>query len=253
MTTAGTSRPAGAQQADTDRDVVRAPSRTARPTVREAAGALALVCVAQYFAAEAVAASAWHDPPYSWTENYISALGAATCSTRICSPEHVVVEASLLLHAALVLAAAALLGGMLGSSLVRRIVGGLVGLHALGNVVVALVPMSPVVGPSPVHYIAAAIGMTAGIAMVLVVGVAGLLGPERRSAHGVFSLVCGGIALASTLVLRWASVRDNGLPLGVLERIAVDPIVVWLIATGGILLTLSVLRRRPEGEPADSR
>ena len=69
------------------------------PSTRFYAGALALLSVLQYFVAEAAVIGAWAgQQPYSRRTGYISDLGAAGCGVfdgrDVCSPAHVLMNAS---------------------------------------------------------------------------------------------------------------------------------------------------------------
>ena len=69
------------------------------PSTRFYAGALALLSVLQYFVAEAAVIGAWAgQQPYSRRTGYISDLGAVGCGVfdgrDVCSPAHVLMNAS---------------------------------------------------------------------------------------------------------------------------------------------------------------
>lgn len=202
---------------------------------RVTAGAVVLVCSLQYFLAEQIAAGAWRDPAYSWTRDYISELGAVECGKQVCSPLHVVVPASLALQAALVVSAAALLSSLARTRAVRGLVRSLAAVHAVGDVIVAAFPWQPEPGANTLHYLGAALAATGGVALMVVLGADALRVPRRR-AYGALSLCCALVSLAALVLLRWNTTYDAGLPDGLLERLAIDPIVVWLAGTGLALL-----------------
>src|SRR5699024_10712098 len=147
-----------------------------------------LMCTAQYFVAELIAASAWTDPSYSWTRDYISELGAVQCDPDTCSPYHLVVQFSLVLHGFLVVAAAALLLSWFPSRIVRLALGLLAAVHVAGNLVVASAPLSPTSGANTVHYLGSAVGICSGIALVGLVGLLDLAAAHQSRVHGIFSL-----------------------------------------------------------------
>ncbi|MGH3425151.1 MAG: DUF998 domain-containing protein [Nocardioidaceae bacterium] len=208
---------------------------------RVVVGAVLLMASVQYFAAELIAASAWHDPPYNWRDDYISDLGAVECGPHICSPYHAVIGTSLVLHACVVLLATGLLSGMISSRGARSTVGALVVVHAAGNLIVAYSPLRPISDLNRLHYFGAALAICGGIAAIGLVGVVCLRGPGRR-VFGVLSVAVGTVSLVALLLVRWNATRDEGLPDGLLERMAVDPIVVWCVVTGAVLLVTTYRR-----------
>lgn len=205
---------------------------------RVVSGAVLLLLTAQYFVGEAVAAATWVAPVYSWSGNYISDLGATSCSATVCSPGHAVMNATFAVHATLVLLAVTLLAPLLPSRRIRLTVWVLFMLNALGNVLVAVFALDPAAGGDDRgHYVGAVLAIAGGVVAITFVGVVCVRDPRRRM-FGALTLVCGGIALVGLVLLQTGSSR---LPAGTLERLAVDPIIVWYVLTGVILLVL----RRP--------
>lgn len=210
-------------------------------------GAVLLLLTAQYFVGEAVAAAAWDDPAYSWSRNYVSDLGAISCSTTVCSPDHAVMNATFVVHATLVFLGSTLLAPVFASARVRATVRVLFTLNALGNVLVAFFALDPAAGGDDRgHYVGAALAIAGGVVAISFAGVV-CVRDARRRVFGVFTLVCGAVALAGLVLLQTASGERGGLPAGTLERLAVDPIIVWYVVTGSSLLVVAVRRRRTVG------
>jgi hypothetical membrane protein len=109
--------------------------------MRRAAGILLVVSAPWYVVAEAVAATAWREPPYSYAHNYISDLGApgpaSTLMGRVIdSPLAWVMNAGFIGHGVLALAAAVLLCPQLPH---RWWLVGLASAHAVGIALVGTV------------------------------------------------------------------------------------------------------------------
>ena len=109
------------------------PDTSPRPRSRlaVAVGGIAWIAATlQYFAAQGVAATAWH-PPYSWSGNYISDLGNTACgpfavphgaSMYVCSPRHALMNGSFVVLGALFVTGTLLLRGAWHAGLPRWIV-----------------------------------------------------------------------------------------------------------------------------------
>ena len=92
-------------------------SRTLAST-RQYIGALAVLSVLQYFVAEAAVIGAWAGPePYSRRTGYISDLGAVSCGDfsgrDVCSPAHLLMNASFVVQGLGMIVGALLLGSAL--------------------------------------------------------------------------------------------------------------------------------------------
>ena len=88
------------------------------PSTRFYAGALALLSVLQYFVAEAAVIGAWAgQQPYSRRTGYISDLGAVGCGDfdgrDVCSPAHLLMNASFVVQGIGMMVGALLLGSAL--------------------------------------------------------------------------------------------------------------------------------------------
>lgn len=225
-------------------------------------GALALLSVLQYFVAEAAVIGAWAGPdPYSRRTGYISDLGAVGCGAfdgrDVCSPAHLLMNASfvvqgigmmvgaLLLRSAL-LCVAARMGVRIRLGPGRRspsrtalaarlfsFTGG------AGTVIVGLVPEDT---GSGWHLTGAVMFFVSGALALLLLGWLWL----RQTALAWFILVCGAVALGSVIT---GGVTGMAVPEpGTLERLMGYPITVGMAATGLVVAqrvrNAAVARRR---------
>ncbi|MDO9379449.1 MAG: DUF998 domain-containing protein [Nocardioidaceae bacterium] len=190
------------------------------------AGAVALVLVVQYVLAEVVAAAAWRGEAYDWSRDYVSDLGAPACEPGGCSSLWWLFDASLVLHATLVLTAAVLLSPLVGRG--RRAVLAMFVVTAAGNALVGLFPLT-VDGEDAVHYVGAVLAIGGAS---LAVGLVGLLCVRRRGrrAYGWVTLACAATGLAGIVAL------GLDAPPGLGERVAIWPVVAWYVGTGVVLL-----------------
>lgn len=212
------------------------------------AGAVALTACLGYFATEAIAASAWRDPPYSYVRNYISDLGITDCVAQAggpaaCSSLAPVMNTGLLVAGLLPIAAALCLGPLIAAAHTRRAVVGFATLHGCGSAVVGLVhsaPGSPA-GTPFLHFAAAYLAIVSGNFLVLTAGLAA----RRNGAPPWFALVSvvlavAGIAAGGTLL------TTAGVPAGLFERLAANAVTVWEGLTG-VAFIAALFRRR--GQP----
>ncbi len=192
----------------------------------------------QYVVLEAIAASAWIRPRYSYLSNFVSDLGVPGCSNvqqRVgCSPLHPVMNTAFITHGVLTLLACVLLVRS-----VRRRTGAaflIVAIaQSLGFVLIGIFPGSAesiADGTVVLHALGAFLALIGGgITLIL----AGYQWRElslpcwfstTSTVLGVTGLV-GVVALAFLL---------NSSVVGVPERVAFDVIMVWDVVTGTALL-----------------
>ncbi|MEO6086259.1 MAG: DUF998 domain-containing protein [Umezawaea sp.] len=176
------------------------------------AGLVAVLTGVQYLVLEAVAAAAWHDPPYRYAVNYISDLGAAGSPLAWVMNTAFVVQGMGFL--VLGLAIAAQLRGPR-----RFLVAGLAVAHAVGNVLVAAFPSST---GSGFHLAGAVLAIGGGNLAALFVGLRGL--PV--------------LGLVSVLLLGRIGAGEID---GLWERGGVYSITAWEIVFGVVLLVRSRL------------
>ena len=199
----------------------------------------------QYAVLEYVAAAAWHNPPYSYTVNFISDLGNPVSGDVfdgrvIDSPLHLVMDTAFIGQGVLFIAASVLLtGGVKAGRLGRlgRVLLGLAIAHGVGVILVGLFHESSAAlhnGVIVVHSIGAAAAIIAGNLIPIVLGArGGQLGAPRwlRTA----STALGILGLAAFVLLqadRPLYDSDGGVP----ERIAVYTILAFEVLLGVILL-----------------
>lgn len=177
-----------------------------------------------YWPLQVLVSRSW-TTPYSWRDDVISALGAATC-TDYCSPDHVVMNATFVAVGGATAAGAALL--VPRSRGVERTGWVLVALSGIATCAVGFLPLD--VAPVP-HAVAAQVHFGLQIAGMLCV--AGPLARRHRVAAGFT------VAVAATAVVggvAFVTPGNWGLGAGVTERIALDTLNVWTIAMGVMVL-----------------
>ncbi|MCV7419572.1 DUF998 domain-containing protein [Mycobacterium yunnanensis] len=188
-----------------------------------------LVAGAAYLGLEAIAAAA--QPGYRYAVNFISDLGQPS------SPLHTVMNAAFVVQGTLFLAAAILLARRTGRG--NGVFVGCAAANAVGNVVVASVP-SGGSGIAWVHVSAAAVAIVGGNAAIL----AGhrLVSQSRwyrRASVGVAAL---GFLAFGILAVPAVSATGVLLPGAVWERTSVYTIIGWQL-----LSALWLVRRRRVG------
>jgi hypothetical membrane protein len=224
-------------------------------------GALAKLSVLQYFVAEVAVIGAWAAAePYSRRTGYISDLGAVACGDfdgrDVCSPAHLLMNASFVVQGFGMIIGALLLGSVLLCCAARpgaptrgragpqpvspapgragRNVGVaaaaaarvLTGTAGAGTVIVGLVPEDT---GSGWHLAGALMYFAAGSLALLVIG--GLW--IRRTSLGWLILACGVVSLAALIA---GGVTDMKVPEpGTLERLMGYPITTGVAAAGLII------------------
>jgi len=207
-------------------------------TVR-AGAALLMLSAVTYFGCEAIAAAAWHRPPYSYAHNYISDLGVPGPSSVLMgrvidSPRAAVMNVGGFIgHGVLFLIAAVALAPLLtGRWRVAALA--LAVLHAAGIVMVGVVhgsAYSIAHGLFVYHSTGANLAILGGNLLSIVAGKAA----RRRGAprwFGVISVVLGALGFVSLGLL---ALRTS-VPDGVFERGAVYSIFAWDLFAGAVLL-----------------
>ncbi len=209
-----------------------------------------------YFVAEFASASLWSGGVYSFRENFVSDLGVTVCrdiaGSFVCSPGNAIMNTGFIVQGVVIG-----IGGVLASHLllshrrVRFVVMALLVLSAVGTILVGLFHGSfglPSTGLNRIHRLGALLAIVAGNAGILVfAGAAMKHGPRRWASFGILA---GTVGLASLLLFR--TPVENILGSGTVERLAVNPIILWTIATG-ILLIWGGLHRRTTPVPDRAR
>ncbi|MEA2371541.1 MAG: hypothetical protein QOH12_1935 [Solirubrobacteraceae bacterium] len=233
------------------------------PRPRAPVGPIVWVLSVQYFVVQVVVASAFKTG-YAWGANTISDLGNTRCGRYagrpVCSPLHVLMNASFVVLGITMCAGAILVGRELAGggsrergdpgeagSRVGRLGFGCLGVAGLGTIVVGVFAENTVAG---LHQAGASLPFVLGNLGVLLVGASvGRRAPGVRAASvvaGTVGLVGLGLFLSHTYV---------GLGKGGMERVTAYPQDVWLIGIGVYLLTGggSRLLTRGGSRPLNSR
>jgi hypothetical membrane protein len=214
-------------------------------------GAGSWILTLLYFIGQAVAQAAW-TTPYSLIDNRVSDLGNTACgrtlaNTYICSPLHAVMNTTFALTGVLIL-----VGLFLTRSIWPRrrlTTWGLIllGVAGLGTILVGLSPENVNV----LFHLIGALNIPAGNAAMILLG---LTIWRQRIKLAWFSVLSGVIGLLG-LVVGPVLVILTGHGGGLAERIALYPLIIWLIVFGFAILTKKVRTRdnpgsTPSGETA---
>jgi hypothetical membrane protein len=186
---------------------------------------------AQYFAVQVAVAADWSGR-YSWSANTISDLGNTRCATYsgrpVCSPLHLLMNASFVVLGLTMLAGALLLARELAGGRASAVGFGLLGLAGAGTVVVGLFPENTVAG---LHAAGAALPFVLGNLGVVVLGISLRLLPD--AVRGL-TLLAGAVGLLGLVMFLGHAYL--GLGIGGMERVTAYPQDVWMIVLGGYLL-----------------
>ncbi len=230
-------------------------SATPHATVTTRVGAVALVAGPVLFLTlEAISASAWRDPAYSYTRNWISDLGVPDPGTF----QGRVIDSPLasVMKTGFVLGGLALLLGVLavtrrlrrsGTRTAARVLGVAAG---IGYVLVGLTHTSTAAaadGTIVLHFAGAFLAILGGNTLALVLGVHWWRRPGTRSL-GRAAAVLGALGLlaAATLLV---TATSTSAPNGLIERVAVYTLLLFEIRTG---LHLAVTRTTAHASPDDA-
>jgi hypothetical membrane protein len=223
-----------------------------RDTSRNIAAAIALLAAAgMFFVAETVSAAAWHNPAYSYADDFVSDLGVPGPPVMfkghlIHSPLAWLLDAGFVVNGVLVAVAAVLLlrpagqGRMAGWQ--RRLLIG----FGIGLPLAAFLHESPA-WMLPFHALGATLAMGGGNIAILLTGLlAARLGVPSGLARVFMAL--GAVGLAFFLAVQVVALKDSAvLPhgIGTLERGAAYPVLATEIIVGiGLLVESARLRNR---------
>jgi hypothetical membrane protein len=224
-----------AQQEVASRHERKQVSMPARLGTRAVVGAGCWLLTVAYFIVQPVVAAAWQ-ASYDVTANTISDLGITGCGdfrqfddrvVYACSPRHALMNTVFVLVGLLTSAGALLTRGTWPRRRLATVGVAFVVLAGVGGILLGL-------APADVNLAAHGAG-----ALLQVLGAVGplLLGVAAWSVRrgvAAFSVVCGLVGSAACLL--FFSRSDLGLGLGVMERLAFDPLTVWTTALGAVLL-----------------
>jgi hypothetical membrane protein len=197
---------------------------------RRLGGVAFLVAGLQLVVVEAIAASAWHTPPYSYATNYISDLGVSGCPTAyggrtICSPLASAMNAAFVTEGVLFVLAAILLVRTVASAW-RWVFLALAVLHGVGSVLIGIFPETSTSG---LHVPGATLAIAGGDLAVVAAGLV-----LRRHPIGRVVVAVGLVGLAGAVLLETSSIA----PDGVLERVGVYAVTVF-----DVIIGVTALRR----------
>jgi hypothetical membrane protein len=196
-------------------------------------GGAAWVLTVLYFIGQIVAQAAW-TTAYSMIDNRVSDLGSTACgrtvaNTFICSPLHAVMNVTFVLTGVLILVGLFLARSMWPRR--RLATWGLVllGVAGAGTILVGLSPENVNV----VLHVIGALNIPAGNVAMILLGLA-IWRDRQRMAR--FSVVAGVVGLLGMLAGPFLVIL-TGHGGGLAERIALYPLIIWLIVCGLAILT----------------
>jgi len=215
----------------------------ARNTWTRAGAVLLIVNAIQWIAAEAITASAWMEPTYSYATNYISDLGVPDCGTQfqgrdLCSPLNLVMNTSFALEGILFALAVIFLSRVLNAAR-RRLVIALALAHGAGMVAVGLFHGSAQ-GSGPglaLHVAGAGVGILCANTIAILAG--SFRGLALPAPYRWFSVVIGTAGLVSI-----ALVGMSATTAGIFERGSVYSWLSWSLVTGTMTLVHLLRSRR---------
>ncbi len=191
--------------------------------------ALWFLGVFQFLLVMAVVEYAW-TYPYSLTQNYISDLGNTACgpwpdasSAVVCSPWHVLFNASLIVFGALVVLGALLLKSAFPARKSSLAGLGLVALAGVGTVLVGVFPENVV---SSLHALGSVLAILVGGIALVVLSVA-MMRDTRWDGYRAYTLLSGLVTIAAFVL--YVTGHAYALGPGGMERVAVGPEFLWLL------------------------
>jgi len=198
---------------------------------QRAAGVTLVVAAIAFFAGEAIAAAAWHEPAYSYGRNFISDLGVTTVTSfagnPVNSPLAWVLNGAWILNGVLALVGLTILADArrtrIGASAYLFTVG-----YAIGLVTIAFFHEAPS-WMFPFHLFGALIGIAGGNIAVILWGARSMQVGARRS--GIVLVTLGTVGLVFTVVQSVIHIAYAGA----LERTAAYPVLVAQLFAGTVI------------------
>jgi hypothetical membrane protein len=198
-------------------------------------GAILWMACLQFFLAEQVVRLGW-TVSYSFARNYVSDLGATSCSALVCSPWHALMNGSFVLQGLLISGGAVLTWGRW--SLLGRMGMWLLLVCGVGVVVVGFAPEDV---NSGLHRLGAALHFLAGGLGMMAVGL------SLRRGFGWISMTAGVAVVAAAFALsRGGGAWAEEMGVGALERVAAYGIAGWMVVVGAWLYLQTKSRPREE-------
>ena len=210
---------------------------------RVAIGGACWVLTVVFFVGQAVAQAA-STAPYSLRGSYISDLGNTACGpfalgtyhADVCSPLNGLMNATFVVSGLLSIAGPILTQRAWPSRRLTAVGLALLALGGAGEVLVGFRPENVNIG---LHGLGAAFGIAGANLGVLLLGI-GVWSARRWTA--ILSLVVGAVGVVCYLQL--GSPPALALGIGLVERLAAYPLVVWQIAVGAFLLWSAIRSER---------
>ncbi len=209
-------------------------ARPARARLTGLLGAACWLASLQFFLAEAATTLGWPGH-YSYRDNYISDLGAATCG-RVCSPWHTLMNASFVTQGVLIAAGALLLPRRLSPGATGVLARAALIFAALGVAVVGFAPedinLNVHIMGARTHFLASTLAMLFwGLALVF--SRQKTVGLPRALRTGSPALLAFGVAAFGDVLLVLGNAQTAAmLGGGIVERLAAYPLPLWLAWTG---------------------
>lgn len=225
---------------------------TGRPKIRVGA-VMWIAGPVQYLIAQLVAQAAWRTP-YSWVVNPLSDLGAVRCQRMgsgyplpryVCSPQHGVVNVSVIALGILLAAGVLLTASCWGRGAASRSARILLIVGAAGSVMVGLVPED---GNPNLHVLAAFVGIVVGNCGFVLAGLIRRSSPLGRLRPVMMPLSILAVTAAVLLF-------TGGIPagdFGAVERLAVFPLRCWMVIAGIFLLREAMVRDQDPKVPVNA-
>lgn len=208
-------------------------------------GGLLLVLAALYFVGEAWAMAGWQGRPYDWTIDAISELGVPEVrelhGELYGSTRHVAMNATFIGSGIRVLLAGLVLAPFVPRR-GRRTVLALVVAYGIGMVLIGFFPAGTAPVRGAVHGVGAVLAIAGGSAVL----VASTVSFARR--YPTMAVLTGLLAAVSVTGSICGVLGIGGF--GLVERIAVDSVVVWQVVVGIVVLITSP---GPAVDPAGQR
>jgi hypothetical membrane protein len=209
-----------------------------------AGGAIWILATLQYAIVQVIVASAWHHPPYSWLDNYISDLGNTVCgqfavphgtAAYVCSPMHSTMNASFIVSGLLTIAGTIALRRFWPQRRLTTVALVLWGITGLGKILVGLSPENKNVD----LHLLGALNIPVGCIAILLLSLS--IRQINRSVS-ITGIVLAIVGLAGTVLSTAGQFAGSSLYLGLgvggMERVSDYPASLWVLMIG-IIAVLS--------------
>jgi hypothetical membrane protein len=236
----------------TTREAVSGDAAPTRSWVPVAGGATWILATLQYAIVQVIVASAWHHPPYSWLNNYISDLGNTVCgpfavphgtAVYVCSPLHSTMNASFIVTGLLTVAGAVALRRFWPQCRLTTVALILWVITGLGKILVGLSPENKNVN----LHLLGALNIPVGCVAILLLSLSIRQINRTVASTGIVLAIVG---LAGTVLSTGGQFAGSSLYLGLgvggMERISDYPASLWVLMIGIIsVLSAGTLAHRP--------